>query len=405
VAASAQGAPVAPEAMTRARALFDAGAKAFEAGDYEAAIQAFEQAHKVVPRDNLVFSLAQAHRRQYIASGDTAHLKAAIDHYRRYVAAVKAGGRRAEAIKALEELDAAARGIGSGPAPATPDDAAAPAVAKQKTRIWINSRTPEATFTVDGGVELPVGQAVEVSPGKHTVRFSAKGYVDQEVTVDAVEGELVPESLDLKARPARLQLDVDAGTSVFVDGRFVGEAPLPDDLDLPPGRHYVSLSLRGHRSEGIEVPLAGGESKRVAADLVSTGQRDVSWGFLVTGGVFLTASGVFFGVAAARHSDADQIFQDHQTQNLTTREVQKYDSIVAQRDRFAVAASATGVVGVIVGLVGAGLYVFDDATPLSVPRDLEEDRPATPTLAPSLELSAQPLVGPDLAAGVLSGAF
>ncbi len=41
---------------------FDAGARAYESGQFEAAIQAFDQAYAISPREGLLFSLAQAHR-------------------------------------------------------------------------------------------------------------------------------------------------------------------------------------------------------------------------------------------------------------------------------------------------------------------------------------------------------
>ncbi len=395
--------------MARARSLFDAGARSFDAGDFEAAIQAFEQANRVVPRDNLVFSIAQAHKKQFVAVGDVRHLRAAIEHYRRYVAAVPTGGRKAEAIAALEELDRAALRH-AGPEGETPGQPGAPLAAeKQKTRLWISSRTPGAVFSIDGGPEAPVGRSVEVVAGPHRVRFSAPGHVEQQVAVVAVEGELVPETLELRAKPARLVISVDAGASVFVDGRFVGDAPLPDALELPPGRHYVSLSLSGHESQGALVPLAGGDEKVVDAMLESTGQRDVARGFLAAGGTFIVASAVFFVVAGVRHGDARNIYQEHLTQNISVVDVRSYDEAISQRDRFALAGTGTGIVGFLVGMVGAGLYVFDEGRPLSVPLELE--RPGAPAPAPTpstFEMSATPSVGPsgpDGAAGFLRGRF
>lgn len=384
---------MSPADMARARALFDAGARSFEAGDYEAAIQAFQQAYRVVPRPNLLFSIAQAHRRQYHATGEARHLRAAVEQYRRYLAAVPSGGKRPEAVKALEELDAASRAL---PAEGSGADEGA----SGKTRVWINSRTPGATFSIDGGETMPVGRSIEVKPGEHVVRFTAPGHLDQEVKVTAVAGELVPESLDLRAKPARLAVRADDGTGVYVDGRFVGETPLPDALAVTPGRHAVSLSLRGHRSEATEILIAGGETQVVEADMVSTGQRDVAYGFLATGGTFLAASAVFFTIAGARHGDARDLYQRHLAENISTAEVADYERIGAQRDRFALAASATGIVGVIVGLAGMGLYVFDDAPPIAPPRsDRSPDAPAQPTLTPSLEISSEG------ASGALLGRF
>src|SRR5258708_21049766 len=46
--------------LAKARATFDAGGRAYDAGNYAAALQAFEQAYAMTGRDNIVFSIAQA---------------------------------------------------------------------------------------------------------------------------------------------------------------------------------------------------------------------------------------------------------------------------------------------------------------------------------------------------------
>ena len=60
--------------VAKAKELFDAGAREYENGRFDLAIQAFEQAYKIAPRDGIVFSMAQAHRRQFTRSSDPAHL-------------------------------------------------------------------------------------------------------------------------------------------------------------------------------------------------------------------------------------------------------------------------------------------------------------------------------------------
>jgi len=56
------------------------------------------------------------------------------------------------------------------------------------------------------------------------------------------------------------------------------------------------------------------------------------------------------------------------------------------------------VAGLIVGLVGAGLYLFDDPAPLSAPRDTGKE-PVGPSLAPALDISSRG------ASGSLGGVF
>ena len=99
--------------LVRAKELFDAGAREYEAGRYDGAIQAFEQAYKLAPRDGIVFSIAQAHRRQYTKTRDKHHLVQAVALYKEYIDKVKSGGRVADAVKALGDIEPLAAALGA----------------------------------------------------------------------------------------------------------------------------------------------------------------------------------------------------------------------------------------------------------------------------------------------------
>src|SRR5688572_20421007 len=91
--ANAQTPAPTKEDMARAKELFDAGAREYEAGRFEGALQAFEQAFKIVPRDGIMFSMAQAHRRQYTRTNEKKHLARAAFLYKQYIEKVKSGAR------------------------------------------------------------------------------------------------------------------------------------------------------------------------------------------------------------------------------------------------------------------------------------------------------------------------
>src|SRR5262249_49982115 len=52
--------------VEQAKNYFNAGATAYAAGQFVAAAQAFDQAYKLAPRPAILFSMAQAERRQYV---------------------------------------------------------------------------------------------------------------------------------------------------------------------------------------------------------------------------------------------------------------------------------------------------------------------------------------------------
>ncbi|MEO6575926.1 MAG: hypothetical protein ABIP89_18885, partial [Polyangiaceae bacterium] len=95
----------AAQDIEHAKRLFSAGAAAYASGQFSAAIQAFEEANKIIPKPAIVFSIAQAHKRQYAIDRNPEHLRAAIQNYRAYIEQVPQGGRRADAAQSLGELE------------------------------------------------------------------------------------------------------------------------------------------------------------------------------------------------------------------------------------------------------------------------------------------------------------
>ena len=102
--------------VEQAKTLFTAGASAYASGQFEAAIQAFESANRLVAKPAIVFSIAQAHRRQYFLDKNAEHLRTAIAKYHQYIDQVAEGGRRADAAQALAELEPMLSKITADPA-------------------------------------------------------------------------------------------------------------------------------------------------------------------------------------------------------------------------------------------------------------------------------------------------
>src|SRR5690606_30939982 len=94
----------AQDNTARARDLFAAGVAAYEDGQFLHAAQAFVEAHRLIQKPQLLFSAAQAFRRQFDSDGDQKSLRMAVKYYGDYLAAVKEGGRRVDAARALGEL-------------------------------------------------------------------------------------------------------------------------------------------------------------------------------------------------------------------------------------------------------------------------------------------------------------
>ena len=133
---------IEPAVLEEAKVLFVAGDKAYSAGNFPAAIRAFQEAYKKAPLPPLLFSIAQAYRREYAIGRKPENLREAIAHYRKYIELVPQGGRRADAAAALAELEVmAAQSAPSDPAaPQSPS----PSVEKSPTRVMISASVKEA---------------------------------------------------------------------------------------------------------------------------------------------------------------------------------------------------------------------------------------------------------------------
>ena len=98
------------EAEARAKALFEAGAKAYALGKYEEAVKKFEASYDLVAAPELLFNLGQAYARWYDVEPDPQKLRKARALFRNYVSFVRArdfGDAQAatDALKEIERID------------------------------------------------------------------------------------------------------------------------------------------------------------------------------------------------------------------------------------------------------------------------------------------------------------
>ena len=378
--------------LAKAKGLFEAGGRAYDRAQYDVALQAFQQAYELVPKDGLLFSIAQSHRRLYTLHSDARHREQAIAGYRLYLDHVKSGGRVSEAVDALEELNA---GPTPPSAPNAPPTSAAPiAPAEKKTRLYVSSSTPGVQISIDGGPLSEPNATVtsEVTPGRHQVFFTAPGYVEKTVDADALKDELVPVSQDLAEQPAVLDLVTDSGAEITIDGRFIGEYSAGASYPLPSGRRFVVASRAGHQTRAESVALEPGKTHRLELALPTTLQRDLSFVVLGTSGATLIVTGVLAGVAFAKQSEAEDVLARQASGNITEADIAAYEEAASDRDTLAVAAGAMGAATGVVAVVGLGMLLIDPPERITAPTS--DERPNAPAKeAPKLELEAMG-VGP-----------
>ena len=359
--ADAQAADEAP----RARALFRAGASAYKAGNFAAAVQAFDQAHALDPKPAIRFSAAQALRRWYAVSEDPAHLVRALQYYREYLGAVTTGGRVLDASRAKNEIEVLLAQLGV----ASPLDgeAAAPGASgvvplRRGTLMVDGPELAGVRVTIDGVEQEGWPVFAELAPGRYAVRVEAPGYRPLERSANAVAGQLTPLEANLEELPAKVTIQSLDDAEIIVDGRPMGRAPLIDPLELPSGRHRVVIGRSGHEVFSREIAMARGSDVVVEAELPMTSQRITAWTLFAAGALGAGAGTTLAALAVSARSEAKDVLDAAEAEQrpLSVAEAGSYNDALARRDDFSQAAGAVFSLSALTAGVGLLLYVLDD---------------------------------------------
>ena len=390
------------EDLDKAKALFNAGAQAYSLGQYLPSIQAFEEAYKIAPKPAILFSLAQAQRKQWVIDKDPTRLEAAVKQFRQYLAEVASGGRRADAVQALSELEPALEAM---KAKGMPAPTAAPPV-KQAARLMVTSPTTGAQVSLDGASTSEAPFIGEVKPGKHTVIVSAKGHDDEKREIQVLDGGLVAVDLTLKEKPALLDIKAPSGAEITIDGRVVGVAPLAAPLSASHGRHFVAVMKNGALAWTKEVDLVRGENQKLEPQLTTSGQRTASYFVLGFAGAAVLTGGVFTVLALGKQKDAQSILDEKAIGNISPSRLGDYDDARSARDRWKLGALIGYGAGAALATAGFLLFAFDRPKTPSV--EMEPQKPGGPSKEPpkpSMDAKLIPIVAPTYVGASFGFAF
>jgi hypothetical protein len=382
---------LAQDATAQAKALFTAGAQAYEAGQFPAAIQAFAEAYRLSPRPGLLFSMAQAHRKQYFVDKQATHVREAVRLYREYVAKVEQGGRRGDAVQALAELEPIAERLGPGDATLPPPEK------KQATRISVSASAKDATVTLDGK-PVETGIFHEVAATKHTIRVTAPGYFPEEREVPTAEGGIMAVDVAMREQPGVLSVAAADDADIAIDGRSMATTPMSRPLEVTPGTHFVAVTKRGYRPFAEDMDFVHGDTKTITVKLERTGQRVASYALFGVAALGVVTGAALAGVALYEQSQAKPLgMMITQNGGVSTAAAGNYNSDLSTRNDLRLAAGVALGGGVAVGLTGVMLAVFDQPTVSAGRR--KDDAPKQTAPAPRdrpVDLGAIPILGPGL---------
>ncbi|MEM1030758.1 MAG: PEGA domain-containing protein [Myxococcota bacterium] len=366
-AAQPKAVPSDEERRARARNYFDAGAQAYASGAYDAAAEAFLQAHALVPKPALLFSAAQAYRRQQLLQPKPSTLRRTIALYRRYLGSEGPIHRRDDAMRGLEAMvvQEARR------PPPPPEGTAPPDPPPPVTRLLLTSAADEARISVDDGPPMRAPVIMTTRPGPHRVRVEAPRHATREITVVAIEGALVPQAIALSPRPARLAVGGSPG-DLYVDGTLVAEAP--GVVSVAPGARAISVVRAGYAPYATTATLLRGEAYDLQVDLAATPQRWSAWGLFGGGAAAVVVGGGLLTYGLVRQSDAIALRDARVEGNTSPEDLARYRDAVADRDAFTAAAGVTGGLGAAALVVGGLVYALEP-TPRVLPPDATEPPP------------------------------
>ena len=390
-----------PDEIERARTFFNAGAQAYAAGRYGDAVRSFDEAQALAPRPQLLFSLAQAERKEFFAGNDASFLRRAITHYKAYLEQVPSGGRRSEATEAKADLEARLSRLDPQQAAAA---AAGPAPEKRRARVTVYSATTGANASIDGGPAQELPYFGDLEPGKHKVRVFAEGYFDSEREVSGDRPVDQPVDLPLKERPALVTVALETTADILVDGRIVAVAPVRQAIEIAPGPHVISVAANGKKPFSQEVVLPRGKPFRFEPHLEASGQRVVALTMLGVGAAGIVTGGVFGILSLGQEGRAKNIQSDRESGNISADRLEGYNRALDRRDAFRNTAIVVASSGAAFAAGGVLLYFFDHPTVSLLPPRSVEPAPAPRPAAP-VDLTASPLVGPGLWGGAVTATF
>lgn len=386
------------EDLARAESSFRAGAAAYAAGDYGAAIQALDAAYTLTPLPAIAFSLAQAERRFYFLEHGREHLERAIALFRLYLQQVPSGGRRFDALDAISQLEPLLSTLSAA------DPARQSASETKPTRLMITSDAPEARITLDDQPPAPSPLIREVTPGAHHIAVEAHGFHAIRRQVTAIAGELILNEVSLEPRPSQLEVEVPEEADVYVDGQYMSQGTRVS-LTLPAGHHQLAVASQGRSVLYRDVTLARGEALRLKLQPERTRQRKLARGLFVVGGVGFGASLTLAVFALRAQGMAEDFLADHEQGNVSPESLDDYHDDVEQRDRLRIATNATLAASVALFITALILHQVDRPNPREIHRHAEGKTAVPPASQQASNLRFSPWAGRNAAGGSLRLAF
>jgi hypothetical protein len=244
-----------------------------------------------------------------------------------------------------------------------------------------------------------------VPPGKHHVEVTAEGFYPEQRGLMAMAGDLIPEVVALRERPATLTIAAPGGAEIYIDGVFASRGGEQVMLELPSGMHRLAIAESGHKVVIRTLELERGKTQTLHVDLEPTRQRKAANVLFITGAGALAAGVIFGGLAIHAESSAQDFLARKERGNVSAQALSDYDDAVAARERYRIATAVSLASSAGLFITGFFLYELDRPASEEIHRPPGEPGRRTAQSVPSASMRFAPVLEPTSIGAALRGTF
>jgi len=350
---------VTAQETARARELGQEAAELFRAGQYEAALEKFTEANRLMPHPNLDVNIGRAYEKLEQFDQALIHCKIALN-----APGVPEATRSAaqQCVERTQKLVV-------------------------RPLIKFGSRPPGATIRVDGRVVGETPWRGEVEPGERTFELTLQGYAPSTRTLTAQRGQVHALDVTLTADHAGSLLTVKStpsGALVLLDEEEIGRTPLRQ-FQLDARTYTLEVRAPGYAPSSGQLEVTRGKSIERVVTLVPIGGAAESdgpraqwpgWALVGTSAATLGAGGYFGYVAFDKKRQADQLART----SGAPEDKPRYNALVADMDAASLASDLLLVSGGVLLTGGLIWLLWPDDDPAKAEGASPAESPTTDDL-------------------------
>lgn len=281
-ALASPGAAQSADALKRAQTAFDQAQVDYLAGKYDEAAKGFQEAYAARQFPQFLYNAGACFHMKGKKDGSAESYGAAVEFYKKYLAADPQAADKAKVEKAIGVLEAEIKRIkDQAPAPAgSPPPATTPSAEVQqlgdvKTRslVVVESEPQGATIYLDDRKKGPFGTTPWSGSfeGTHKVIIEKRGFMvsESEVTGDPNKLFVLRAVLGKEDFLGWVEITSNVpGADIYIDNKDVGAiAKTPHQQNIKPGKHTFWITTEGYDEQKIEVEVTPGGTHEVKATL------------------------------------------------------------------------------------------------------------------------------------------